>query len=143
MMVVPVAVRKSKIQGRGVFVARKIKKGTIVVRCGLRERRYTRKQYKQFTRLYRKTLNKFGYWEDGFLVYPTDATKYLNHSCEPNVVSFGNVDVAARDIEEGEELTYDYGTLVMPAQEFRCRCESKTCKKVLSGKASPLSGSLP
>jgi SET domain-containing protein len=128
MIVIPVTVRKSRIRGRGVFAARRIVKGTVVVRSGSTERHYTREQYKAFSRSYKRILDKFGYWENGVLVYPTDATKYLNHSCEPNLINLGSVDIAARTIRKGEELTYDYKVLLSPGQSFNCHCGSKNCK---------------
>ena len=57
---------------------------------------------------------------------------YINHSCEPNCVITGDTIVAARDIDEGEELTFDYSTDVDWAG-FRmgCRCGSAKCRKVV------------
>jgi SET domain-containing protein len=45
-----------------------------------------------------------------------DLVLYLNHSDTPNIISIneGEQFEALRDIEEGEELLVDYGTLVDP-----------------------------
>ena len=54
------------------------------------------------------------YWvpEYGFKVM--DVSVYLNHSDTPNIISVndGEFFETLRDIEEGEELLIDYGTLV-------------------------------
>ncbi len=54
------------------------------------------------------------YWvpEYGFKVM--DVSVYLNHSDQPNIISVndGEFFETLRDIEEGEELLIDYGTLV-------------------------------
>ncbi len=54
--------------------------------------------------------------QTGLYVLCADDARFMNHSPEPNIVSdyeedpvFG-VDVAARDIQQGEELTCDYRT---------------------------------
>ena len=77
--------------------------------------------------------------------YIIDATffgskaRYINHSCEPNLISEyltvkDNVKdethiifVAARKIEYGEELTFDYN--FMPEMEtVECFCGSEKCR---------------
>lgn len=59
---------------------------------------------------------------------------YFNHSCEPNL-GF-NTDgefVALRDIEPGEELTYDYGMIEAEPFSMECRCGAKSCRKHIAG----------
>ncbi len=54
------------------------------------------------------------YWipEYGFKLM--DISVYLNHSDQPNIISIndGEYFETIRDIEEGEELLIDYGTIV-------------------------------
>jgi len=59
----------------------------------------------------------------------------LNHSCEPNCgVSGSNIVVAMRDIEPGEELTFDYAmTDASDYDEFTCLCELANCRGVVTG----------
>ena len=132
MLTVPV-VLKNNIKGRGVFAKYKINNGSVVVRIGEKERYYSKEQYKRFTLRYKKTLNKFAYWDKkkNRLVYPLDYTKYLNHSCESNIINKGNIDIAARDIEKGEELTYNYGPILMNGEQFKCSCGSKHCRGLI------------
>ena len=59
----------------------------------------------------------------------------LNHSCEPTCVLLGaTVVIAWRDIEVGEELTFDYATADdTDYDEFDCFCESPSCRGKVTG----------
>ncbi len=59
----------------------------------------------------------------------------LNHSCEPNCGLVGSqVLVAMRDIEPGEELSFDYAMCdASDYDEFLCLCETPTCRGVVTG----------
>ena len=55
--------------------------------------------------------------------------RYINHSCEPNCVVSGRSIVTERNIEKGEELTFDYSTDVdWPGFKMTCRCGSSKCR---------------
>jgi hypothetical protein len=57
---------------------------------------------------------------------------YMNHSCAPNCVISGSRISAERDIEKGEELTFDYSTDVdWTGFSMRCTCERPDCRKVI------------
>jgi uncharacterized protein len=57
--------------------------------------------------------------------------KYINHSCEPNAESQvvdGHVWVfALRDIEPGEEITFNYGYDLENYKEHICKCGAPSC----------------
>ena len=66
-------------------------------------------------------------------------SRFINHSCDPNCESDvidGRVYIQAiRDIEPGEELTYDYALEpedeLLPASgelPYKCRCGSPACR---------------
>ena len=59
----------------------------------------------------------------------------LNHSCEPNAgLSGTTLLVAMRDIEIGEELTFDYAMCdASDYDEFRCLCGQSACREVVTG----------
>lgn len=59
----------------------------------------------------------------------------FNHSCEPNLGFAGQISlVAMRDIEAGEELTFDYAMSDGgPYDEFECRCGSTRCRRRVTG----------
>ena len=58
----------------------------------------------------------------------------FNHSCDPNLaVTPGNVLVARRAIDPGEELAYDYATTVLASPftltwAMACECGSPACR---------------
>ena len=90
-------VKKSDIQGKGLFAVTEIKKGEIL--CG---RLNVRKVKKLGTYVLKIT--------EGNLVEVLGKFKYTNHSKNPNVVYYDNLSVEAlRDIHPGEELTHNYG----------------------------------
>ena len=59
----------------------------------------------------------------------------LNHACEPNCGLVGSqVLVAMRDIEPGEELSFDYAMCdASDYDEFQCLCELATCRGIVTG----------
>lgn len=67
--------------------------------------------------------------------------RFLNHCCEPNCetrkwLSLGEIVVgifAKRDIEHGEELTFDY-QMVDGALGKRCTCGAPKCRGTLTSK---------
>jgi hypothetical protein len=59
----------------------------------------------------------------------------VNHSCDPNLwwLAPGRYSTR-RDIAAGEELTYDYATVVAdPGYLLRCHCESYRCRQLVTG----------
>lgn len=69
----------------------------------------------------------------------TCQTRWFNHSCDPNTEVMSRWDaeaqtvrawwVALRDIEVGEEITYDYGFVAEVAEP--CACGSPLCRGVI------------
>ncbi len=59
----------------------------------------------------------------------------FNHSCDPNLGFTGQIGlVAMRDIEAGEQLTFDYAMSDgEPYDEFECYCGSENCRKKITG----------
>ncbi|MEM3112979.1 MAG: SET domain-containing protein-lysine N-methyltransferase [Candidatus Pacearchaeota archaeon] len=62
---------------------------------------------------------------------PWNMAKYINHSCSPNAeVEIENDRIwiiAMRDINSGEEITYDYGYDLDEWEDHPCNCGSKNC----------------
>lgn len=65
-------------------------------------------------------------------------TDCVNHSCSPNSGIRGQISlVAMRDIQKGEEITFDYGTVLYridgaPEYKLECLCGSTNCRKVIT-----------
>jgi len=57
-----------------------------------------------------------------------DHGRFVNHSCAAACLSPGfDFEIAVRDIQPGEEITDDYGTLNLE-EPFECLCGSKHCR---------------
>jgi SET domain-containing protein len=140
-------VRQSAIHGRGVFAARRIRKGTRIIEyVGERvshaeaDRRYEDRPIEDnHTFLFivdRRTVIDAGV--DG------NAARFINHSCAPNcetVIEDRRVFIeAVQTIQPGEELSYDYQIMREKGDPpdideiFACRCGAPGCRgTMLSG----------
>ncbi len=62
---------------------------------------------------------------------PKNTARYINHSCDPNCQTeqFGNTIwiVSSKDIQAGEELTYNYGYEVDDTPADPCHCGAHNC----------------
>lgn len=70
---------------------------------------------------------------DLFLGPSGGADDYVNHSCDPNCALYFENDVlilrAIREIEPGQELSFDYGTIQFSEPTiFKCECGSRHCR---------------
>ena len=136
--------RRSGIHGRGVFAREFIPAGTRLIEyTGERitqeegDRRYPWDDSVPYhTLLF--TI------EDDLLVDGAvggNVSKWINHSCDPNcesVIDDRRIYVdAIRDIQPGEEITYDYHFIVperiTPAvkRRYPCRCGAANCRGTL------------
>lgn len=134
-----ITIGKSAIHGWGAFCKVSHRKGDLVVEyvggiarsviCDLRESRDYKSLVGAGTYLFKVTHE-----------FAVDATRcgniahLINHSCEPNCYSrVLKVDsaehiviVALRDLEAGEELTYDYR--FSSDEDLQCNCGSASCR---------------
>lgn len=62
-----------------------------------------------------------------------DWSNFMNHSCDPTCWFLGYDIIARRDIEAGEEITYDYATSQSSVDPlpFPCGCGTPKCRKNL------------
>ncbi|MDG6904178.1 MAG: SET domain-containing protein-lysine N-methyltransferase [Nitrososphaerota archaeon] len=72
------------------------------------------------------------------VAFPTERPEiYINHSCDPNTTARKLIDglefTAVRDIMEGEELSFDYGTVITKGDNFsfKCNCGNKNYRKII------------
>jgi SET domain-containing protein len=138
-------VARSGIHGWGLFVKEPIPKGDMlieyqgwIIRSSMNDsmlRKYTRNG------VFGATDGSYIFrLDEGNHVDATMAgniARFMNHSCAPNayskVVSVGNgpldkhiVIYAARDLEVGEELQYDY-QFALGGEKIECHCGAPTC----------------
>jgi SET domain-containing protein len=136
-------VRNSGIHGRGVFAARRIRKGTRIVEYTGEhisdkeaDRRYDDTRMKRhhtflFTLDSRTVI-------DGAIERGGGDASYINHSCDPNceaVITGKRIFIhALRGIEPGAELAYDYqyertGNNDAKLEKFYfCKCGAPDCR---------------
>jgi hypothetical protein len=74
---------------------------------------------------------KHSYQIGDTLYKDTDDTRFMNHSCSPNVIDFLDILVAARRIHKDEEITWDYLPYMNPYLVFDCRCGNQNCVGVV------------
>jgi len=136
-------VRNSRIHGRGVYAARKIREGERII-----EYRGERISWKEADRRPPSDPEDphhtfFFSLDDGKHVIDANvggnAARWVNHSCAPNCeteeTDDGRVYIdAIRDIRRGEELLYDYSLIIDERltktlkRQYRCRCGSDECR---------------
>lgn len=133
MLVFPIEIKASRIDGKGAFALKAIPArrklgnmgGEVITVKEARQRVKTTK---------RVAMVEFG---DGRAldasVNPNDL-RYINHSCQPNTymrVCYSKVEFwSLRLIKKGEELTCDYGPMHHDGK-LPCRCGAANCKGFL------------
>jgi len=133
MLVFPIEIKASRIDGKGAFALKAIPARRKLGNMGgkvitVREARQRVKSTK------RVAMVEFG---DGRAldasVNPNDL-RYINHSCQPNTymrVCYSKVEFwSLRFIKRGEELTCDYGPTHHDGK-LPCRCGAANCKGFL------------
>ena len=131
-------VKKSPIEGAGVFASKNFKKGDVI--CRMRGEKVTFQELKnRFEMGKEKICNPLQITERTYLDL-AEPYVYVNHSCTPNcgVRKKGEL-FSLEDIPEGEELTYDYSTTEWTYEKFgkykewamECNCNSKKCRGTL------------
>lgn len=130
-----IRVSRSQIHGTGVFAERPINGGMRVIEYTGRKIRWQTVEADDtdFTMLF--DVGR-GFVLDGQV--EGNEARFINHSCEPNCESLvvrGRVFIeAVREIEPGEELSYDYNLTLgkRPSREerqrFACACGAANCR---------------
>jgi uncharacterized protein len=124
-------VRYSRIHRRGCYTTHRIREGARIIeytgpRISIEEgdRRYDGKPVTYL----------FGLKDGKHVIDGRGKARYINHSCDPNCTTEeirGRIwIIAIRDIEPGEELSYDY-MLYDGEGDAPCRCGAKKCRGTL------------
>lgn len=142
-------VYKSGIHSFGLYSSQLINRGTMVVEyvgeiIGQKVADKREKEYEASNRLqYKSACYFFKIDKDNII----DATRkggiarFVNHSCQPNCVAKiitvrsekKVVFFATRDINPGEEITYDYHfNSEDEGEKIPCYCNSKNCRQFLN-----------
>ena len=120
-------------KGSGSFAISKISKGEIVASFGgnvINQSELTNYSADRVSRSLQ--LNSDTYLLSGAA---PEAGDMINHSCEPNCGLAGTSSVQTlRDIEIGEELTFDYAMSDSSQyDEFNCACGKDKCREKITG----------
>ncbi len=131
-------VRETRTCGYGVFAREPILVGTIVLVYGGIV--ITEEEFNALP----DELQHFPFnVADGLFLAPRDMNdlgvgERVNHSCDPNIGFSGQINLRAlRDIESGEEVTFDYATCVASEEGafvLNCECGAPTCRSVVTGR---------
>lgn len=107
--------------GYGIFATQRIPKGTITWSLDELDRIITKEEVENFSEANKENLIHYTYRDyKGNYIFCWDLTRYINHSFTPNsLITPLGFEVAIRDIEIGDEITNDYGTLNI-LEPFRC-----------------------
>ncbi len=118
--------------GYGVVATRRIPKGTITWALDKLDRTFTESKVNKMPSLYRDILMKYTFRDKkGRHVLCWDISRYVNHSFRSNCISTAyDFELAIRDIEQGEELTDDYGYLNI-TEPFECLPEENIDRRVV------------
>jgi len=143
----PIVVRRSRIQGRGVFATRAISEGERIVEyIGARiSHEEADAQCPDDEAAPRHHTFLFAVDDDIVIDGGQNGNdaRYINHSCEPNcevVIARQRVFIhATADIEAGQEILYDYWymtddsyTMSDLRRIYPCRCGAPSCRGTLA-----------
>lgn len=123
----------SKEIGSGVFATALIPKGSITYIFDEMELIYPQDHPLLKDANYIDHINKYSYIDrDGNRILSWDIAKYMNHYCDYNSISTGyGFEIAIRDIQPGEQITDDYGTLNIE-NFMSCGCGKANCRKTIN-----------
>ncbi len=126
-----IEVKNSKIEGKGVFAKKDIKKGEMILDIDDTHVISDESTLTQYQKDY-----ECDWLEDGKVILLQTPEKHINHSCDPNTYT-KTIDgirkvIAMRDIQSGEEITADYALNGYYDSDTPCHCGSKNCRGTLS-----------
>ncbi len=130
-------VKETGGRGKGLFAKQFIPKGTIVwveddnpdnaKVLTAEDLGYDKMSEKEKLELFDYAYRR----ENGTFIAFSDDTKYINHSCNANILGTElGFDIVVKDIEKGEEATYDYRDFYDEV-EMACLCGEENCCKIL------------
>lgn len=145
-------VRRSKIQGRGVFAGEPIGEGTRIIEYTGARISHAEADHDADDDDPKRRHHTFLFAVDDEVVIDGNVggsdARFINHSCDPNceiVIARRRVYICAlRDIDAGEELLYDYWyitdesyTLDDLKRIYPCRCGAEICRGTLARPPRP------
>ena len=113
--------------GYGLFARKPIPRGTITWVLDEVDQRLAPEKVYGLTPVLRQAVLKYGFIDPGGdFVVCWDHARFQNHSCNANTLSCVlDLDIALRDIAQGEEITCDYALINMAID---CLCGHANCR---------------
>ena len=135
-MLPPLIIRSSSIHAAGCYTTRPIRKGARV--CEYDGPRLSKseadRRYQDRIVTYLFSFGTAGSVIDGF-----GAAMFINHSCAPNCETLEENErifiIALRDIQPGEELTYEYHLHDSDSTDGTCHCGAPQCRGTMFSEA--------
>lgn len=128
-------VENEVIHGKGLVAVGPIRKGEIVSRLEPDQPTYLISDVLTWSQEDQDKLLHYGYqYREDKIIEEQGVEKYMNHSCDPNTMWLDDdTMIASRDIEPGEEITFDYATteITIPF-EMQCRCGAAKCRGLVT-----------
>lgn len=121
-----ITIKKSKIEGKGVFAGRDFKKGEIVIKWDI-SYQLTQEEVKKLPEAEKRYVAYLGKKH----ILMQSPAKYVNHSCDANTYAGNFCDIAKRDIKKGEEVTANYSETMETNEFMKCNCGSKNCRGII------------
>lgn len=136
-----VSIKTSEVQGKGIFAERDFKEGEKILEVD------DSHAVTNTSTLTQEQLNfDTDFLEGGKMILMQEPEKFINHSCNPTsyvkTINGIRTVLAMRDIDKGEEVTYDYVINGDNDGTFPCHCGSKNCRHVYQGNFFKLSRDL-
>ncbi len=130
-------VDRGVIEGKGLVAQGVIHAGEVVSRLEADQPMVLIAEVKTWSEEAQDELLHYGYEvSETHIVQEQGDERFMNHSCDPNTWWLDDETmIARRDIQPGEEITYDYATTEIQIDfEMNCRCGSPNCRGVVTNK---------
>ncbi|MBI1880573.1 MAG: SET domain-containing protein [Chloroflexi bacterium] len=117
----------SEIEGKGLVVESFIARGEVVWWPNPDEKPIPLAEIKAWPEEKQQEFERYGFQcGEAEFILAQGIDRYMNHSCDPNTWWDGEYRlVARRDIQPGEEITYDYATAdILLEFQMPCNCGS-------------------
>jgi hypothetical protein len=126
-------IKETDAKGKGAFATEKISKGELIIE--FEGQRVSRSLINQRIANGEENIDDPLQIDDELFIVLDNSAYYFNHSCDPNSAIKGDDKlIAIRDVEKGEEITYDYSATVganITSWTMKCKCGSANCRKNL------------
>ena len=132
-----VKVSPSETSGKGLFADQKIDKNELIADYSLGLGKYVSAQEADI--LFDSGQDHMIQVDDDLFFAATHEGEFedsdlVNHSCEPNCGVEGKLKIVAmRDIEPGEEITFDYAMSESSDYKIACNCGKSACRGIITG----------